>query len=54
MLREWERVASDSISLNVQRARYPEAPELNFTEVTKYAVEFRGLTPEQNIHAYEV
>jgi hypothetical protein len=54
MQREWERVTKDSIFLNVQAGRHPQAPEEDFMEVTKYAVKFGDLTPEQNVHVYEV
>ncbi len=53
MQREWERVTKDSIFLNVQAGRHPQAPEQDFMEVTKYAVKFGDLTPEQNVHVYE-
>jgi len=54
MQKEWQRITGDSIFLNVQPGRNPKAPELDFMEVTKYAVKFGDLTPEQNVHAYDV
>jgi hypothetical protein len=53
MQQEWARVTGDSIFLNVQPGRHPKAPEQDFMEVTKYAVKFSDLTPEQNVYVYD-
>lgn len=52
MQAEWQEVTGDSIFLNVSPGRHPQAPEQDFMEVTKYAVKFGDLTPEQNFVAY--
>lgn len=54
LIREWKEVTGDSCNINVTAAKHPEEPERDFIEVFKYAVKFSDLTPEQNIHAWEV
>ena len=54
LIAEWKAVTGDSCNINVTAAMNPQAPELDFIEVFKYAVKFSDLTPEQNIHAWDV
>ena len=51
---EWFEITGDSHVLNVTAAKHPKEPELDFLEVFKYAVKFSDLSPENNIHAWEI
>lgn len=51
---EWFDITGDSHVLNVTAAMHPEEPERDFLEVFKYSVKFTDLTPESNIHAWDV
>ena len=51
---EWKEITGDSHVLNVTAAKHPKEPELDFLEVFKYAVKFSDLSPQNNIHAWEI
>lgn len=51
---EWKEITGDSHVLNVTAAMHPEEPERDFLEAFKYAVKFSDLSPEQNIHAWDI
>jgi Replication protein len=51
---EWLKITGDSHVLNVAPSQHPEDPAQDFLEVFKYALKFSDLTPEQNMHAYEI
>lgn len=54
MQAEWKEITGDSHVLNVTAAKHPKEPELDFLEVFKYAVKFSDLSPQNNIHAWEI
>lgn len=51
---EWQKLTKDSKVLRIDPARHPDDPAQDFIEVFKYSLKFTDLTPEQNLHAYEV
>lgn len=52
--REWSEITGDSHVLRIDACRHPNDPGQDFLEVCKYALKFSDLSPEQNLHAYEV
>lgn len=52
--REWQSLTKDSKVLRIDPARHPDDPAKDFIEIFKYSLKFSDLTPEQNLHAYEV
>jgi len=51
---EWLAITGDSHVLRVDAAHRPDDPAEDFLEIFKYAVKFSDLSPEENLHAYEV